>query len=199
MTEPVSRFPPFDRWRRRWGRRAASVRFAVPRFTNKEGKSMGTPLSLPDDSIATIPLLFKTRSGHVHAPVAGGAANSSDTSVATAALSDDGGSVVITAIADGQCTVSYSNGSLSDTLAVQVAAPAAYSVELDAEDAKFVPKPEPTAVGSASTSAAPASGGAGGSEAGSASAAAEPAAGATSGGTGGGAPADAATAGAAAD
>lgn len=101
---------------------------------------MGAPLSLPDDQVATVPLLFKTASGHVHPPVGGGTANSSDEAVATAALGADGGSVIVTAVADGSCTVTYSNGSLVDTLPVTVAPPAAASVELDAGDATFTAK-----------------------------------------------------------
>ncbi|HVH77171.1 MAG TPA: hypothetical protein VM755_19825 [Stellaceae bacterium] len=121
-------------------RAPASVRFGIARFTTKGGQSVSGSLNFADDDVATVPLVFKDQNGVVHAPPTGGTAASDNSAVATAALSADGGSVVITPVADGSCNVSYSNGALSDSISVTVSPPAPTSVALDAADATFAAK-----------------------------------------------------------
>ena len=98
-------------------------------------------ITLPDDQEVTVPLKFADAIGAVHAPATGGTASSDNTAVATVTVAADDQSVLIVSVADGTCNVTYTNGSLSDTLAVTVAAPTPTSVALDVADAVFSAKP----------------------------------------------------------
>jgi hypothetical protein len=119
----------------------SSVEFAVPRFQTKEGRELPGTITLPDDDTATVPLIFRDGTQAVHAPATGGAVAVDNPAVATAELSPADDSVLITAMGDGDCTVTYTNGGLSDTLTVHVQAPAPTAVEFNAGGATFAPKP----------------------------------------------------------
>jgi hypothetical protein len=98
---------------------------------------MSSPLTLPDDQKANVPLIFKDAIGVVHAPPSGGSVVSDNEAVATASVAADDASVDIVSVADGTCNVTYTNGSVSDTIAVTVATPTPTSVALDPDHATF--------------------------------------------------------------
>jgi hypothetical protein len=85
-------------------------------------------LTLPTNLTATIPLLFTNQVGLPIAAPAGGSVSVDNTAVATAALTADGSSITATPVADGTANLSYTNGALSATLAINVVTPAASSV-----------------------------------------------------------------------
>ena len=98
-------------------------------------------ITLPDDQEVVLPLIFKDAIGAVHAPASGGSVSSDNTAVATVTLAADDQSITVVSVADGTCNVTYTNGSLSDTLAVTVAAPTPTSVSIDTSNPVFEPKP----------------------------------------------------------
>ena len=85
-------------------------------------------LPLPTNATATVPLVFADQFGLPAPAPTGGAVSTSDTSIATAALSADGASVTVTPVAAGSVTVTYQDGTLSAALDVTVSAPVATTV-----------------------------------------------------------------------
>lgn len=96
--------------------------------------------SMPDDAVATVPLIFKDQFGRKVPPPGGGTVSSSDASVAVA-LAADGGSVTLTPTGDATATIAYSNAALNDDLALSVTSPVASSVAFDPADASLAAKP----------------------------------------------------------
>lgn len=119
----------------------ASVRFSLPQFTDKEGNPMPASITLPDDQNVNVPLMFRDAVGVVHAPPTGGSVVSDNPAVATASVAADDGSVDVQSVSDGSATITYTNGAVSDTLAVTVATPTPTSVGFNTDGATFTPKP----------------------------------------------------------
>lgn len=107
--------------RRLW--HAASVEFAVPRRYHR-GKRLMDRINLPVDQIATVGLVFRnTAGGQVKGPSSGGVVVSANPGIATAELAADGNSVDITPVSGaGSATITYSNGSMSASLVVDLVA-----------------------------------------------------------------------------
>lgn len=103
---------------------------------------MAGTVTMTDDHVAHIPVKWTDDVGAVHAP-SDAMAVSSDTAVATVALSSDMNDVDVTPVADGTVTVTVSSTSrnLSDMATVTIGAPAASAVMVDAADVTFTPKP----------------------------------------------------------
>ena len=114
-----------------------SVSFALPRFYDKEGNPMPISVTLPNNQDVNVPMIFKAGASVVHAPVSGGAAHSDNEAVATASVAADDGSVNVVSVADGACTISYSNGAMSDTIALTVSDPVADSVAFNPDGLTF--------------------------------------------------------------
>lgn len=101
---------------------------------------------VPNDMIATVPIDFEDSPGHRVKPPAGGAVTSSDPTILTAELLSDGGSVIITPVADGVgVSVTYANSGMPSlppvTLLVDVIEPSPTSDAFDVANATFAPKP----------------------------------------------------------
>jgi hypothetical protein len=127
----------FIEYRRRH-RRARHVSLSLPIYISK-GFIMKT-LTLQNDTQAVIEPKFKDSYGlPIAAPSSTSAtatATSSDATLFSAAIDADGNVLVIAVPgAAGTGTLTYINGSLTDTGDVVISAPAAASVELDSADA----------------------------------------------------------------
>jgi hypothetical protein len=106
------------------------------------GTTVAGTITLTDDHIAHTPVKWADDVGTVHAPTDAAVA-SSDTTVATVAFNSDMTDIDITPVADGTCTVTVTSASLSlsDNATVNVGAPVASSVTVDAADTTFTAKP----------------------------------------------------------
>ncbi len=129
---------PFDALRH-----ATSVQFCIPTLSPiSGGPAMAGTVTFTDDHIAHVPVKWSDDVGLVHAP-SDAAVTVADPSIATAAFNTDMTDVDITPVSDGSTDVTVSSASLglTDTMTAVVGAPSASSVELDAADATFTPKP----------------------------------------------------------
>lgn len=131
-------------------RRPASVAFAIPRFTDKQGGHGTSMLSIPNDAIATVKLLFQDDVG---APLSGNLGSAgvvgvtvTDPTVATAVLSDDGQSVTITPLVlTGSSTLTYTDTAdgINAGMDFTIVAPAPHTVSFDEAHVTFVRNPNP--------------------------------------------------------
>jgi hypothetical protein len=130
---------------RRRIRRARRVHFALPVYITK-GMIMSKTLTLPNDAQATIKVLATDGIGAPISLPSGGVATTSDATLFSASI-DANGDVVAVAVAGavGTGTLIYTNGSLTDSATVNVAAPAAAAVSLDVADAVLAAAPTPAA------------------------------------------------------
>jgi hypothetical protein len=122
---------------------AKKVEICVTSFSPLHGGPIvaGT-ISLTNDHVAHTPVKWSDDVGSVPAP-ADAMVVSSDTTVATVAFNADMTDVDTTPVADGTCTITVSSASLSltDMATVNVIDPTASSVDVDAADTTFTPKP----------------------------------------------------------
>ena len=102
---------------------------------------MAGTVSFTDDHVAHVPVQWADDVGAVHAP-ADAAVTVGDATICTAVFNADMTDVDITPVADGSTTVTVASASLSlsDEITVNVGAPVATGVTLDAADATFTPK-----------------------------------------------------------
>lgn len=125
-------------------RPAKSVRLATERLAilTKQGELiMSGSVNVTTDHDERVPLVWKDDVGVVSAPTTGTTAASSDPSiVASVDVAADDQSIVLRTAGAGQCTVTVTNGSMTDTITVNVAAPQASSLSIDATDATMVAK-----------------------------------------------------------
>lgn len=103
----------------------------------------GVPMSslaLPNDVVATIPLIFTDQIGRTVAAIPGLTASSSDATIGTAEISADGALIVTPVAASGDFSVTLADGSLSASLDVSIVAPAATAISVDIAHATFAAK-----------------------------------------------------------
>ena len=144
----------FIEYRRRH-RRARHVSLSLPLYISK-GFIMKT-LTLQNDAQAVIEPKFKDSYGlPIAAPSSTTAtATSSDATLFSASINADGNVLVIAVPgATGSGTLTYANGSLTDSGDVVISAPAAASVELDSADAIITAQSDATAPSGAATTSA---------------------------------------------
>lgn len=112
---------------------------------DKQGRViMSGTVNITTDHDARVPLQWKDDVGTVSAPdAANTVATSDNTAVATVDVAADDASVVVRSVADGTCNVTVTNGSLTDTIVVNVTDPSATSLNVDAADAVLVAKGTP--------------------------------------------------------
>lgn len=113
----------------------------VPRLIQKGGKVMPGSVNCTRDHDMRIPLKWSDDVGVVAAPATGTTAVASDTTVITAIdVAADDGSIVLRTGADGTCTVTVTNGTMTDSITVTVSEPVASVLNVDAADATQVAK-----------------------------------------------------------
>ncbi|WP_448952114.1 hypothetical protein [Labrys neptuniae] len=107
-------------------------------------------LTLPNDAVAAIPVVFTDQVGRPIAAPGVITASSSNDATGTVSVGADGSSIDLTPVANGDFTVTVSVGSLSASLDVSVADPVAASISIDVAHAVFSAKPAqaPTVAGS---------------------------------------------------
>jgi len=122
------------------------VTWNVPRIVNKHtGVEMAQPLIITDDHDVRVPLKWSDDVGVIgHPPLTGTVVTSDNPAVISGGdVAADGMSVVLRTVDDGTCNVTVTNGSLSDTIPVTVAAPTPTSLVADSADAVPVAKGTP--------------------------------------------------------
>ena len=127
--------------------RMVSVTFAVPTLINpKTGAQSAMSIAIPNDAIASIPIVVKDAVGKSHAPSATATVAVADPTVASAALSADGNAVVITPLKlTGGSSVTYTDAddNLTATEDFTIIAPAATSATFNEAGVTLTANPTP--------------------------------------------------------
>lgn len=132
-------------------RRAHSVAFGVPAFQSKHGGLLHPmTISIPNDAIANVKLVFKDGVGNAlsgsPASTAGVSVSVADATVASAALADDGQSVNITPLLlSGSSSITYTDANDNVTMSddFTIIAPAPSEGSFDDSSVTFVKNPSP--------------------------------------------------------
>jgi hypothetical protein len=116
-------------------------------------------IKIPNDAVATVPLIIKDLEGHsIAGSMTGITLTLSDSTLASATLSPDGQSVTIVPLQmQGSGTLVYSDTTdhISATLSFSIVEPVPASVTFDEADITLAPNPNPpSAAANPSTSAA---------------------------------------------
>jgi hypothetical protein len=131
--------------------RRASVVFGVPQIQAKSqphGRKSSMTVQIPNDDLATVPLIFKDAAGHV---MAGDTESNitvvvSDPTLATASLTTDGNWVVVTPlVASGSGSVTYTdpNDNLTASFNFNIVEPLPVSAVFNEAGAVFTSNPNP--------------------------------------------------------
>ena len=124
-------------------RPATRVRIDVDasKLLDKKGHLiMSGAITLTTDHDERVPLKWADDVGAVSAPTSGTTATSDNPAIATVDVAADDLSIVVRSVAVGSCNVAVANGPMSDSIVVNVTAPAATVLDVDATDAVLIPK-----------------------------------------------------------
>lgn len=131
-------------------RRLVSAMFAVPALINpKTGEVFPMSINIPNDAIASVPLLVTDQVGNPHAPSLTAVVAVLDPAVATAALSADGAAVLITPLVlNGSSAVTYTDAddNLTATEDFTIITPGATSAAFNEAGVTFTANPTPPTV-----------------------------------------------------
>jgi hypothetical protein len=117
------------------------IAFEQTQYLNKQGVlTMSGNANVTTDHDLRVPLMWEDDAGVVSAPTSGTTAVSDTPAVCTVDVAADDMSIVVRSVAAGSANVTVSNGTMTDTIAVTVAAPSASVLDIDAADATMIPK-----------------------------------------------------------
>jgi hypothetical protein len=98
-------------------------------------------VNIPLDHDCRVPLVWQGGAGLIAVPpTAATTATSDNVAIATVAVAADNASIVVASVAAGSCNVTAVNGSMRDSIAVNVTASAITGLVISANNAELVAK-----------------------------------------------------------